>query len=168
VNVSPYPPAACVLLLALAAPSVAQNPYSPTPPYNPAPASPSDASQDRSLTTAPAASDPAAQYGPLYHLLHRIQLPHASGEVREPPTDAAVVVVRVPDAAAEVLFDDEPTGTAGKTRYFVTSHLDGSQKEKYTVSVRWKQGGDGMKREREVEVTAGQWAIVDFTRAEGK
>lgn len=169
-NVTPYPPAVCVLLLALAAPSIAQNPYAPTPPSNPDSASPSDASQDRSLTTAPSASAPAsaAQYGPLYHLMHRLQLPHASGAVREPPADGAVVVVRVPAAAAEVLFDDEPTYTAGTTRYFVTSHLDEGQTEKYTVSARWRQDGDGMKREQKVEVTAGQWTVVDFTQADGQ
>ncbi len=113
--------AVCAMLLAFAAPAAAQNPSSPTTPSNPAnptSAPPADAPQDHTVTTAPAASDLAVPDDPLYRLLRRLQMPQASGPVKEPPADAAVIVVHVPDASAEVLFDGERTYTAGTTRLF--------------------------------------------------
>ncbi len=160
--------AVSVMLLAFAAPAVAQNPSYPTTPSNPTSAPPADASQDHSVTTAPAASTPAVPDDPLYHLLRRLQMPQPSGPVKEPPAEAAVIVVHVPDASAEVLFDGEPTCTAGTTRYFVTSDLPDGQMEKYTVSARWKQHGESVKREHKIEAEAGQIQVVDFTRPDGK
>ena len=101
---------------------------------------------------------------PLYRLLRRLQMPQASGPVKEPPADAAVIVVHVPDASAEVLFDGERTYTAGTTRYFVTPDLPDGQTEKYTVSARWKQHGESVKREHKIEAEAGQVQVVDFMR----
>lgn len=157
--------AVCVLLLALAGPAAAQSPYYPmTPPS--APSGPPNTPEDRTLTTKPDRSEPAPQRSYLPYMLRRIQMPQASGAVKVAPADAAVIVVRVPDASADVLFDGERTYTAGTTRTFVTTVLADGQPESYKVSVRG--GRDGAPKEREVEVEAGRISVVDFTRADGK
>jgi uncharacterized protein (TIGR03000 family) len=152
------------LLGAAVGPAAAQNPYNPMTPG----AQPQAPQNQSSLTTSPDRSKPPLQDNLLAPILRRLQLPQPSGEVKIPPADAAVLVVRVPDGRADVLFDGESSWTEGATRWFVTPAIPDGETHKYKLSARWKAGGDDVKREREVEASPGHIVVVDFTRPDAK
>jgi uncharacterized protein (TIGR03000 family) len=97
-----------------------------------------------------------------------VGLPQPSGALKTPPPGAAIVQVRVPTHFAHVLFDGERTYTDGTTRYYVMPELPDGKTCHYTVSASWKDGGEEVKKERKIEVKAGQTTVVDFTRPAAK
>jgi uncharacterized protein (TIGR03000 family) len=114
--------------------------------------------------------DDAAPHGAMFPsaLGQNIQIPHPSGELRTPPPGAAIVLVRVPDASARVLFDGERTYTVGTRRYFVTPELPESKTMTYTVTASWRENGQEVNREQPVKVTAGHTTVVDFRTPVGE
>jgi uncharacterized protein (TIGR03000 family) len=144
-------------------------------PTNPSTSNPPAAPENHSVTTSPDTPSNAPQYNTqssyndlLAPILRRIRMPQPSGEVRIPPADAAVLVVRVPDGRADVLLDGETTDTEGATRWFVTPTLPAHKTQKYKVCAYWQRDGGEMKGEQEVEVSPGRITVVDFTRPENK
>jgi uncharacterized protein (TIGR03000 family) len=81
-----------------------------------------------------------------------------------PPSDqTAHVAVRVP-AEADVWFGTGKTTQTGATREFVSPPLTPGQEYTYEVRARWTEGGKEVVRERRIDVSAGTWKVVDFTR----
>jgi uncharacterized protein (TIGR03000 family) len=182
VNITRHPltsAVVCALLLAFVGPVAAQGMYYPKMPAMPPKAPPNQSAPNQSapnqsapnqsaLTTTPDRSKPSQQDNFLEPILRRIRMPQASGEVRVAPADAGVIVIHVPDADAEVLFDGDPSYTAGTTRTFVTPHLPDGETAEYKVAIRWKQGGDEVKKEMDVQARPGRITVVDWTRDAGK
>jgi uncharacterized protein (TIGR03000 family) len=98
----------------------------------------------------------------------QIVIPHPTGEVKVPPPGAAIILVRVPDENARVLFDGERTYTVGTKRYFVTPELDDGKTSHYTVSASWKDGDQRVNKEQEIKVSPGHTTVVDFRGQGGK
>ncbi len=86
------------------------------------------------------------------------------GEQRQPPANAAVVQVRVPDPYAGVLFDGAKSSTLGDTRWYVTPALEKGKGYTYEITATWTRNGQPVTEKRKVEVAAGKTTIVDFTR----
>jgi uncharacterized protein (TIGR03000 family) len=81
------------------------------------------------------------------------------------PPDAALVVVRLPDPSAQVLFNGERTYTQGlSVREFTTPELAAGKTYTYTVTATWTRDGRPVTQERQVRVSRGQVSTVDFTR----
>jgi uncharacterized protein (TIGR03000 family) len=77
------------------------------------------------------------------------------------------VEVLLPDPDADVWFNGQKTTTPGAQRRYTTPPLEPGREYAYTVRASWLQGGKAMVVERQVRVTAGLTAVVDFTRPEG-
>lgn len=93
------------------------------------------------------------------------ELPEPTGPIQSPPPDAALIEVRVPDEFAEIRFDGERTSSVGTQRYYVTPVLEAGKSYEYAITASWKSGGRTVTGQRQVTVTAGQTARIDFTRA---
>jgi uncharacterized protein (TIGR03000 family) len=78
-------------------------------------------------------------------------------------TTAATVRVLVPNANAQVWFNDHATTTTGTERAFASPPLSGAGR--YTVKATWTEDGRTVNQQRTVEVQPGQTVMVDF-RAE--
>jgi uncharacterized protein (TIGR03000 family) len=78
--------------------------------------------------------------------------------------ERAEVVVVLPDAEAEVWFNGQKTTTPGARRVYKTPPLEQGSEYGYKVRAVWKQGGQVVREERQVRVTPGLTATVDFTR----
>ena len=99
------------------------------------------------------------------YLGQQVLMPQPTGGYTVPPADAAQIIVRVPDASAQVFFDDHRTYTQGSTtRYFVTPSLPSGGSYNYTVTATWTQGGQSVTRQRQIQVAPGHTTVVDFTR----
>jgi len=77
------------------------------------------------------------------------------------------VMVMVPNANAQVWFDNAPTSQQGMERSYYTPPLD-SGTYTYTIRARWTENGQPVERERRVTVQAGQRAMVDFRTGSGE
>jgi uncharacterized protein (TIGR03000 family) len=93
-----------------------------------------------------------------------VPVPNPSGPVKDPPENAAVIRLAVPDRFADVWFDGVKTSSVGTTRYYVTPPLGGGPHQ-YEVTARWRRGGQPVTAKRQLEVGPGQTAVVDFTGA---
>ncbi|MBI2807499.1 MAG: TIGR03000 domain-containing protein [Planctomycetes bacterium] len=76
--------------------------------------------------------------------------------------NTATITVRVPDANAQVWFDNSPTAQRGLERSFYTPNLQ--QAGTYVIRARWMENGQTMDQERRVFVQPGQSVMVDFHR----
>jgi uncharacterized protein (TIGR03000 family) len=85
---------------------------------------------------------------------------HTSGYT--PAGNTVNLMIRVPDANAEVLIDGQATQTRGTERQFVSPPLE-SGKYSYKVTARWKEGDQQQEKSREVQVQPGDFKNVDFT-----
>jgi uncharacterized protein (TIGR03000 family) len=116
---------------------------------------------------APAAQDnyqsarPPASYNP--------PAPVATSppETDNPPApaanrDVALVTVDLPDANAQLWFQDKPTGGRGVVREFESPPLVPGQAYVYHLRVRWAQDGGYVEEKRDVSVQAGDRLTVDF------
>jgi uncharacterized protein (TIGR03000 family) len=93
-----------------------------------------------------------------------VLVPHPTGELRAAPPNAGVIEVRLPDRFGQVLFDGVKTTSVGTTRYYVTPDLPAGQPLSYTVTASWSQDGQPVSVQRKVQVAAGHFSVVDFTR----
>lgn len=71
----------------------------------------------------------------------------------------------VPNAQAKVWFENTGTKSTGRIRDFVTPPIAAGAKFKYHIKVTWNESGQDLTIERDVTVTPGQSAAVDFTEA---
>jgi len=78
------------------------------------------------------------------------------------PNDAGFTV-RVPDANAEVWFQDHKTQQGGTVRQYESGNLDPNQTYTFQIRARWMQNGQQMDQTREVQARAGQNMTVDFS-----
>jgi uncharacterized protein (TIGR03000 family) len=87
-----------------------------------------------------------------------------------PPGQNAVNIrVLVPNADAEIWFDDSTTTQRGMERTFQSPPLDINTRYNYTVKARWTDNGQTVNQERRVEVQpGGQVTIVDFRAKTGE
>jgi len=77
----------------------------------------------------------------------------------------AEIIVRVPDADADVWFGDKETETKGFDRAYVTKDLDGTYI--YKVKASWMENGQEITREKKVEVEPGEQVVVAFGERDG-
>ena len=75
----------------------------------------------------------------------------------------AHVMVKVP-ADAEVWFGQGKTQQSGTMREFVSPALTPGQDFTYDIKARWTEGGQEVVQTRHVDVSAGAWKTVDFTK----
>jgi uncharacterized protein (TIGR03000 family) len=80
----------------------------------------------------------------------------------------ALVRVNVPNAEANVWFDDTQTQQKGANRLFISPPLETGKSYSYNIRASW-MGPDGQEvtRERQVDVRPGQEATVTFTTQPG-
>ena len=85
-----------------------------------------------------------------------------------PPDNTAHVSVRIP-ADAEVWFGQGKTQQTGAVREFVSPPLTPGKEYTYDIKARWMVGGKEVVQTRQVDVAAGTFKAVDFTKpaAEG-
>lgn len=77
----------------------------------------------------------------------------------------ARICLLVPDAESRVWFENQGTKLTGTSRTFETPPIMDGAIFKYHLKVVWKESGQDLSLERDVAVTAGQTAEVDFTEA---
>jgi len=75
----------------------------------------------------------------------------------------AHIAVKVP-ADAEVWFGSGKTQLTGALREFVSPSLTPGKEYSYEIKARWIEGGQEVVQTRRVDVGAGAWKAVDFTR----
>jgi uncharacterized protein (TIGR03000 family) len=80
------------------------------------------------------------------------------------PNNIAQIQVMVPAQDAEVLFDGDATRQRGTDRAFVSPPLTPGKTFHYTIEARWMENGKQVEQKREVAVSAGKTATVDFNR----
>jgi uncharacterized protein (TIGR03000 family) len=78
-------------------------------------------------------------------------------------SNGAVFMVRVPDANAQVWFQDYKTRETGTVREFESSNLQPGKTYMYHIRARWTQNGQPLEATRDVPVQAGQTVAVDFS-----
>jgi uncharacterized protein (TIGR03000 family) len=76
--------------------------------------------------------------------------------------DDARIRVHVPDANAQVFFDDSATRQNGLERFFYSPPLDPAKTYTYTIRATWMDNGKEVSRTKDVKVQSGRTAIVDF------
>jgi len=74
--------------------------------------------------------------------------------------NVSTLTVRVPNADAQVWFDDTATMQRGMERVFHTPPLQ--QAGTYTIKARWTDNGRTVDQQRTVQVQPGQSTVVDF------
>jgi uncharacterized protein (TIGR03000 family) len=79
----------------------------------------------------------------------------------EPTEQVATVTVMVPNADAQVWFDNASTAQRGMQRTFHSPPLQ-SGTYTYTIKARWTENGQTRDQQREVQVQPGQTVTVDF------
>ncbi len=82
-----------------------------------------------------------------------------------PATDpnAAAFRVRVPDANAEIWFQDHKTQQRGTVRQYESASLNPNQSYTFHLRAKWTQNGREMDQSRDVQVRSGQHVTVDFS-----
>lgn len=99
--------------------------------------------------------------GPTYYPAPIAQNPSAdASQSFYADPNVATVTVLVPNADAQIWFDDAPTSQRGMQRSFTTAPLQ--KAGTYSIKARW----NGATQERQVRVQPGQSVTVDF-RSEG-
>jgi uncharacterized protein (TIGR03000 family) len=76
-----------------------------------------------------------------------------------------VFLVRLPDANAEVWFQDYKTQQRGTLRYYESGRLDPKLSYTFQVRARWLEKGQQMDETRLVQARAGQTVTLDFSAA---
>jgi uncharacterized protein (TIGR03000 family) len=88
--------------------------------------------------------------------------PYPTGPIQTPPANGAIIIVRLPDGAAQVSFDGREPSGMGSTRYYAAPNLQPGQSYTYTVTVTGT--GSSQPEVRRIGVKAGQTTVVDFTK----
>jgi len=86
-----------------------------------------------------------------------------AGGLPQPQDLTAHVAVKV-QADAEVWFGEGKTRQTGALREFVSPALTPGKEFTYEVKARWMEGGKEVVQTRQIDVSAGSWKTVDFTR----
>jgi uncharacterized protein (TIGR03000 family) len=73
------------------------------------------------------------------------------------------LTVHVP-AGADVWIEGAKTQQTGAVRHFESPRLESDQRYRYTVRARWQENGKVKDQTRQIPVTAGARATVDFTK----
>jgi uncharacterized protein (TIGR03000 family) len=74
----------------------------------------------------------------------------------------ASIEVLLPDANAQVQFDDSKTEETGMDRLFMSPALNPGKTYTYTIKATWTDKGEEVVRTAEVRVRAGRATLVDF------
>ena len=98
----------------------------------------------------PAYVVPATQIRPAYY-----QAPTAAQQ-------SVSVTVLVPDANAQVWFEDGLTSQTGTQRMFHSPPLEPNRTFTYTVKARWMENGQAINQESQIKVQAGQSYTITF------
>jgi len=85
------------------------------------------------------------------------------GAISSVPANCARINVRLPDADAQVWFDDTQTRQRGTMREFASPSLEPDTKYTYEVRARWTENGKPMESKKTISVRANGTATVDFT-----
>ena len=96
-----------------------------------------------------------------YNLDYGTPAGNASQQQASDPT--AHIEVRVP-ADAEVWFGTGKTSQTGTRREFVSPPLEPGKGFTYEIRARWVENGKEVTQTRRLDVSAGAWKGVDFTR----
>jgi uncharacterized protein (TIGR03000 family) len=96
-----------------------------------------------------------------YNLDYGTPSDNASQQQASDPT--AHIEVRVP-ADAEVWFGTGKTSQTGTRREFVSPPLEPGKGFTYEIRARWVENGKEVTQTRRLDVSAGAWKGVDFTR----
>jgi uncharacterized protein (TIGR03000 family) len=81
----------------------------------------------------------------------------------------AVIVVRLPDPEAEVLFDGVMTKQTGAVRRYVSPPLEPGKAFSYTVTAKWEPNNyTKITRSHKVTVRAGQESVADLRKQDPK
>jgi uncharacterized protein (TIGR03000 family) len=96
-----------------------------------------------------------------------VPLPYPTGPTIKPPSDAALIRLKIPDRFGQVWFVGARTTTIGTTRNYITPPLLGDRPLLYDVRVSFDRNGEIINEDRTVTVSPGQTTIVDFTRDQG-
>jgi uncharacterized protein (TIGR03000 family) len=87
-----------------------------------------------------------------------------SGNVNPAVLDpVAHIMIKVP-AEAEVWFGQGKTQQTGAQREFVSPPLTPGQDYSYEIKARWTEGGKEVTQTRTIDVSAGAWKSIDFTK----
>jgi uncharacterized protein (TIGR03000 family) len=105
---------------------------------------------------------PDSYAGPSYYSGPVVQAPPTDARTSFYPADpnVATIAVHVPNADAQVWFDDAATSQRGMDRTFETPALQ--QQGTYTIKARWMENGRPVDQQRQVRVQPGQSVIVNF------
>src|SRR5262249_706186 len=79
---------------------------------------------------------------------------------------AAAFKVRLPDANAEVWFENQKTQQKGILRQYVSGSLDPNSTYTFHVRARWVSNGRPVEQTRNIDARAGQQITIDFTSPE--
>jgi len=85
---------------------------------------------------------------------------------RQLASDESVILVRVPEANAKVLFDGQATSQTGTERIFFPPKLESGSTYHYTVTASFDRNGNQVQEQRDVKVVPGQPSFVDFTTSQ--
>lgn len=80
------------------------------------------------------------------------------------PNASSQVIVKVPDANAQVWVQGKLTTMTGRERVFTSPPLESGFAYSYEVRARWREGNDNIDRTRTVSVRPAERVHVDFTR----
>jgi len=76
--------------------------------------------------------------------------------------DRASIEVLLPDANAQVRFDDSKTEEMGTDRLYTSPALNPGKTYTYTIKAQWMDKGEEVTRTADVRVQAGRVTLVDF------
>jgi uncharacterized protein (TIGR03000 family) len=77
--------------------------------------------------------------------------------------NAAGFVLRLPDANAEVWFENQKTRQQGTLRQYASGSLDPNSIYTFHIRARWLDNGRPVEQMRDIEARAGQQVVVDFS-----
>jgi uncharacterized protein (TIGR03000 family) len=77
----------------------------------------------------------------------------------------AVLMAHLPDHA-QVWFNNQPTTSQGKVRYFESPPLEPGKRYQYTVRVAWHENGKWVHKTEKVPVQAGEMRCLSLTPAD--
>jgi uncharacterized protein (TIGR03000 family) len=90
------------------------------------------------------------------------------GSYVQQPTNPNIAdfTVRVPDANAQVFFDNYLTHESGTVRQFESGNLTPGQTYTFHIRAVWNQNGQPVQATRDVQAASGQHVMVDFDNAQ--
>jgi uncharacterized protein (TIGR03000 family) len=78
---------------------------------------------------------------------------------------AAGFVLLLPDANADVWFEDQKTQQKGNLRQYISGSMDPNSIYTFHVRARWMDNGSPVEQTRAIDARAGQQVVIDFTKA---